>query len=47
MKLDSMIVDKLQMKMWMLRTGKWKDERHSTQQKTAVKKRAFLLPAFK
>jgi DNA primase len=44
--LDTMIIDKLQMKLWMMRTGNWKDEQRNNIIKNACKKQAFLLPYF-
>ena len=41
-----MVFDKLQMKLWMINNGKWKDEKKNTNKinLNANKKRAFILP---
>lgn len=45
-KIDKMVFDKLQMKLWMINNGKWKDEKKNTNKinLNANKKRAFILP---
>ena len=42
-KIDNHIIDKLQMKLWMIKHGKWKDEKKFSK-KAPVKKQAFILP---
>ena len=44
--IDKMVYDSLQMKLWMLANGKWKDERKPTSKDFQLlsKKHAFILP---
>lgn len=46
-KLDGMVYDSLQMKLWMLSNGKWQDEKKSSRNSTDAstsKKQVFLMP---
>lgn len=46
--IDNLVFDKLQMKMWMIRNSKWKDEKRLSKTHNSLQKKcAFVLPEFK
>jgi hypothetical protein len=46
--IDNLVFDKLQMKMWMIRNSKWKDEKRLSKTHNSLQKKcAFVLPEFR